>query len=211
MNHTCILITELIHQWMGKLIEPERVLVELSSIYNELSQIKKDSALYHPDDQAAQLDIVKYSMNLILHVIHEPMTPEKWAQLEPEYIRNIKKALDHNCKMSAEIQLTQLNEWMIRWEKTHRIEANNTRIVTVTTHGPRVRHIESSYFKVWFKNRLSENHLIENNMLYQMESLGKNLKDLNCQDDIIHDFLAANEINKKNRSAIFRKSIGHVY
>jgi hypothetical protein len=108
------------------------------------------------------------------------------------YNQAVKSTLDSYGAQAADMQLASLNHTMLKWQRSHALQLDQTRIMIVSAHGPRQDLLERQFFDHY----LQQNQCTQQGIIYTVEMLPTQMGSINIPNDLIHGFLSKQELNK---------------
>jgi hypothetical protein len=153
------------------------------------------SALY-AEDATWQIKILQETRLCMLNLLSSSfMSVDVLQQCKKEYIERLKPATYYSNSKATEVQLNCLHVFMQQWIARHHIVPESSRVIIVSPHGPRIGRIEMQYYARWYEVALGD-VVIEDNLLYSIETLPSKFADLDVKRDLIDGMLIGAELNK---------------
>ncbi len=181
---------------------------ELFALFNKLLLIQKK--LMTIDDKMKQQyqHIVNQTVLLLKHFhLNSGVQHLALQQYIEKYIQSMSEQLKILAEVAAKAQLQSLHEIMMSWKETYKLDLTLSRALIPVVHAPRDRLLEHQYFCSLFEQEIN-NHHANDNSVYCIEMLPKQMATLDIKRDLIDSFLPKCELDKRIGKYVFHDEAG---
>ncbi|WP_167554536.1 hypothetical protein [Legionella israelensis] len=194
ISHLSVSIVEMVNMYLEKKIGRDKLMDLLRSLSKDASNIHSFLDKKNKTIDQKSLQLTREFLSKVLNCQADFPTDEALLCSLKNYLGKIKGLNEQHAKEAAALQLNSLRDIMQKWLNMESFHLNTSRILIVGTHGPRKNLIEMQFFK----KLLSDNQLTSkaDDLLVYIEMLPRQISKVTT-DEIIHDFLAPHEANKK--------------
>ncbi len=169
----------------------------VEEVLPKITLIERHLHALHADDIPIQATILGRSRECIEQLTHMvfPFSKSEILSLREDYVGRLQAAIHYNNRTATTTQLHCLHDIVGNWQTNYGLEPGKSRVIIVSTHGPRIGRIETQYFERWYKDNLKL-EAVEDNLLYSIEMLPSQFDTLDIKKDLIEGFLMGSELNK---------------
>lgn len=173
------------------------------AMLHKLVLIQKTLKTVNDDMVDAYRHIVSQSILFLGQLHSRPKVSSQELQLLlTNYAHSISSELNLLADIATSQQLHRMHEIMTDWRLTHSLQLDKARVLLPVVHGPREGFLEYQYFCCLFEHEI-EQHDANNNSVYCVEMLPKQMATLDIKKDLIDSFLAKSELDKQIGRYVF--------
>ncbi len=136
--HYAVILTTILSDSNIDLSETKTLLREIEPL---IIGAKKELKEFEPSNTK----LIDSTLKLISQA-QKATTIEELVSLKDIYSNEVKVPLSTNCKLAAQVQLETLHGLVKDWGLDNKQELEQSRVVMISSHGPKVGRVEAQYF-----------------------------------------------------------------